>query len=323
MFNTAMRDQLSSLLGNNDQEQVQEKKSSKKKSKTDYLDDSFFSVNSEEKEFLNKHGVNVKKDNSVYKNQRKKAKDLLTSYRNSKTTNAYEIELKKKNRLDKAEADSREKAFKKRELEAQKKLKKEKAKEKNTQSEAAGSKNSYSNYTEGISKTEKFVEKDKANIELADKIGNDSTFSLEGAKADDIQSEKVSAIQKKHAQELAEETESKKLNRVLSGGNGVHETIDLEEGSTNVTTDSAKARIAAKGGIQAENGTFYRPIEGSHEEMVRKRADNIAKIRRGRYTKAGAVAVGALMATGSLVSALNSSRGQQSNAQLYGQQPLY
>lgn len=454
MFNTVMRDQLSSLLGNNDQEQAQEqvqkKKSSKKKSKTNYLDSPFFSVNSEEKEFLNKHGINIKKDNTVYKNQRGRAKDLLTSYRNSKTTNAYETELRKnirqneslfkeidkiglekndtiinnpikksggllkyynkalrttqneysstdipvhdsayiKNIINKKSQqrelerekeqnyykDSRAKVFKIRELEEQRKLKKEKAREKSiqrgeawsnhknealieyAQSGAAGSENFYSNYAEGISKTEKFVEEgvarntakanldnfnrilgeglefqrqrraleeEKTNTDLADKISNDSTPSVEGAKADAIRSEEVSETQEKQAQELAEEAETRKLNQVLSGGDGVHESISSEEGSTDVTKDPVKARIAAKGGIQAENGTFYKPIEGSHEEMVRKRADNIAKIRRGRYTKAGAVAVGALMATGGLVSALNSSRGQQSNAQLYGQQPLY
>lgn len=59
-----------------------------------------------------------------------------------------------------------------------------------------------------------------------------------------------------------------------------------------------------------------RPIQKQSIEYGEKISKSISK------TGLVGLGVGAILATGALVSTLNSSRGQQSNAQLYGQQPV-
>lgn len=126
--------------------------------------------------------------------------------------------------------------------------------------------------------------------------------------------------------------------------------LDFDTGSVDTTT---KDKIAQSTGAKEENKVYMTAWEKKAAEEKRKleeaakaeqSAFNNAKFNKDGLVKNAssrkdfettskkvaskvghsklAVGIGAVMAAGSLVLGLSSSRGQQSNAQLYGQQPL-
>lgn len=134
----------------------------------------------------------------------------------------------------------------------------------------------------------------------------------------------------------------RKINQKASSSLNYKTPMQLEEAAYEAAYDLRPKGFTLKQGSRANLDFAKQDLSGETEyfeglgdkKITREEA---AELNRSKYKKKtqdidlgnskwgrrASYAIGALMATGGLVSALNSSRGQQSNAQLYGQQPLY